>query len=1101
MTCRYVPLLALIFTFFSCKNKDSYDPPANALFQELSPEQTGIVFSNDLSEDPTFNVFNYRNYYNGGGVAIGDINNDGLSDIYFTSNLGKNKLFLNKGNWKFEDITASAGVAGTKAWSTGVAMVDINADGLLDIYVCNSGNIEGDNKENELFINKGNNVFKEEAAAYGLADNGLATHAAFFDYDLDGDLDCYLLNNSFRPIASFGYNRNIRNVRDPKGGHKLFRNDNGKFVDVSEAANIYGSEIGFGLGVSVADLNGDKWPDIYVSNDFFEKDYLYINQRNGTFKESIEDMTGHISLSSMGSDIGDINNDGNYEIFTSEMLPEPDKKLKTVTRFDDYDIFNAKIKGDFFYQYIQNALHLNNGDSTFSEISLYSDVAATDWSWGGLFFDFDNDGWKDLFISNGIYKDITNQDFIDYLGNNENKEKVITTGKFDHKEFLDAVSSSAVPNYAYVNNHNLTFTNKAVDFGLAKPSFSNGSAYGDLDNDGDLDLVVNNVNMPCFVYKNTATEQFKNSYVRIKLKGNGKNPFGIGAEVKVYSNGVAQTQFMMMSRGFQSSVDPLLVFGLDKASSIDSVEVLWPGFTKEVIKVVKPNSTIVVDQSNARPYELQKDFSEPLFRDFSSSIKGRSNHVENYFVDFDKERLIPQMYSSEGPATEVADLNGDGYEDIIVTGAKGDSLKLFLQNPSGSFVRSFGLPFNEPNAADGTGLSLFDADGDKDIDIFLVYGGNEDKPGSSALVPRLYLNDGKANFTESFLPLNKFATNASVVKHADIDADGDQDLFIGGRVVPGSYGTIPSSYLLLNNGTGQFTDQTNTYNKALANIGMVTDAEFIDVNNDKTSDLVLVGEWMPVTIFINKGNRFEDQKIIPDSYGLWNGISAGDVNNDGLTDLVLCNLGLNTKIKGNANKPVRLFVNDFDNNGQVETVLTYYKSDSISYPHHLRSEMVAQMPILKKKFLKYSDYAGVPVEKVFTEDELKNATVYKATEMRTSLAINKGNGNFSLSALPAPAQFTKMYAALVNDFDGDGKNDILLGGNFFEVKPEMGRYDASYSTMLKGDGKGGFTFIPNKTSGIYIKGEIRDIKPLMDASSSRLVIARNNEPLLVFKKN
>lgn len=1093
--------LFVIILCCGCKTpvKDLYTPPVDPLFTQLDKSYTGIGFRNDLKDDASFNVFNYRNFYNGGGVGIGDINNDGLADVYFTSNMGKNHLYLNKGNMQFEDITAKAGVGGTKAWSTGVSMVDINGDGLLDIYVCNSGNIAGDDRANELFINQGDLTFKEQAAQYGLEEKqGLTTHAAFFDYDLDGDLDCYILNNSFRQIGSFGYNKNIRTVRDPKGGHKLYRNDNGRFTDVSEQAGIYGSEIGFGLGVSIADINGDHWPDIYVNNDFFEKDYLYINQQDGTFKEAVEDYLGHLSLASMGADIGDINNDALPDIFTTEMLPDDDYRLKTVTKFDDYDVFNAKVKGDFYYQYLQNALHLNNGDHTFSEIAFLAHTAATDWSWGALIFDLDNDGWKDIFVCNGIYKDITNQDFIDFLANDRNKIKVITEGRFDFREFLDSIGSTPVANYALMNQHDLSFRNQSYEMGLGMPGYSNGAAYGDLDNDGDLDIVVNNVNMECFVYRNNTSSKRPGNYVKVKLQGTGLNTNGIGAKVTVYTNNERRDIYQVLSHGFQSSSDPVLNFGIGKHEHIDSVVVLWPNMLQQSLHKVPVDTMLVLKQSDAKTKIRPEPIVKPLYTEISKTeIVGPSTHTENIFIDFDKERLIPRMLSMEGPKCAVADVNGDGLEDFFIGGARTDSGKLFIQQRNGKFMRSQESAFDTPNSSDQTNAVFLDADKDGDKDLLIVYGGNEQTSSSEELQPRLYINDGKGNFSLSPGSLGDISLTASCVAVSDINADGFPDIFIGGRAIPGQYGVSPNSYLLLNNGRGMFSNATASLAPELQKPGMVTDAAWADTDGDGLEDLVVVGDWMPVTVFKNTGGKFV-KKELPVSHGWWNCIRATDLNGDGVVDLVLGNLGLNSKIKGDVARPVELYVKDFDNNGHSESVLCYYKADSVSYPLPLRGDMIMQIPELKNKFLRYADYAGQTIDKIFTKEELQNALIKKAEQLQTCIAINDGKGNFNLTPLPLRAQFSPVYGILVSDLDGDDKKDILLGGNFFGVKPEIGRYDASYSCFLKGDGKGNFSFVPNRLTGMIVKGEIRDIIQLSPGKSPRILFVKNNDRLQLF---
>ena len=679
------PLIFIILvsaSLISCRKNSS----ENTLFSLQDNSALGVNFVNQLNEQDRTNVFTFRNYYNGGGVAIGDINNDGLNDVYLTSNQGGNQLYLNKGNWKFEDITEKAGVKGTKYWSTGVTMVDINGDGWLDIYVCHSGNII-DRKGNELFINQHNGTFTEEAAKYGLVDNGLSTQAIFFDYDNDGDLDCFVLNNSFRPIGSFDFSKNLRAVVDDLGGARLYRNDGGHFTNVTKGAGIFSSDIGFGLGVSVADVNNDGYPDIYVSNDFFERDYLYINQKNGTFKEDIQAETGHLSLASMGSDIADINNDGNLDIFTTEMLPEGDRRLKKMTSFESFDVIKLKQHDGYFNQYVQNFLQLNNGDGTFSEVAMNAGVSATDWSWGALFFDMDNDGWKDIFVSNGIYKDLTDQDYIEFLGNRENMDKIAQKKSFDYKEFTDKMVSTPLANYAFSNNHNLTFTNKAKEFGLDEPSFSNGAAYGDLDGDGDNDLIVNNVNSPLFIYKNNA-ETLKNNFIQIKLEGQPLNRFGVGSTVKVYTKHEALVYYQQPTRGFESSTSPnLITIGLGKQKKVDSVQVIWPGGNYQVVKNLAANKVYTYKFTDAKLlYDFRKKVTKPMFTEAAKTLfDSVPTHIENGFIDFDNERLMLQMLSTENPYMAKGDLNKDGLEDFYFGSSKDNPASIYIQQRNGRF--------------------------------------------------------------------------------------------------------------------------------------------------------------------------------------------------------------------------------------------------------------------------------------------------------------------------------------------------------------------------------------------------------------------------------
>jgi hypothetical protein len=1094
-----------VLCFFSCTDKKTIDnstPPADALFQLMPTAQTGIDFTNKVVDNKEMNVFKYRNFYNGGGVAIGDVNNDGKPDIFFTSNQGSNKLYINKGDWKFEDVTEKAGVKGIHKWHTGVTMVDINGDGWLDIYVCNAGEIKGDDRANELYINQKDGTFKEEAHEYGLDDKGLSTQAVFFDYDHDGDLDCFVLNNSYRSIESFGFNRSLRNVRDNKGGHRLYRNDNGHFTDVSAQAGIYGSEIGFGLGVTVGDLNNDGWEDMYVSNDFFEHDYLYINQHNGTFKEQSDDALGHMSLASMGSDMADINNDGRLDIFSTDMLPEGDFRLKTTTKFDDYNVANAKLENYFEHQFTSNCLQLNNGDGTFSEIAQYAGVEASDWSWGALSFDFDNDGWKDLYVANGIPKDLTNQDFLDYFSSEEVLNQVKAHNGLDVNAMLDKMTSTPIQKYGFLNQGNLTFKNATVQLGLGTPSFSNGAAYGDLDGDGDLDLVVNNEDMGCFIYRNMTSERNHTHYVKVQLAGKSPNTFGVGSRVTIYTQGKQQVLEQMPTRGFESSVEPVLNFGTGKIAKIDSLIVRWPNLKEQVLANLKTDTTYTLKQTDAardfKPFVLK---GKPLYANITASdINGDIQHKENFYIDFDAEKLIPKIISTEGPKLAVGDVNGDGLDDFFMGGASNDTAKLFLQQPDGSFKQSPQFVFNFDKNDECVGAEFFDADNDGDLDLVVASGGNQQKVGSQNLLTRLYINDGKGKFTRAFGGWPFISINASCVRACDFNGDGNIDLFIGARSMPGSYGKIPRSVLLQNSGHGVFIDVTDNVAPELANVGMVTDAQWADIDGDGKKELIVVGDWMGVNIFKYVDGKLKKINEIANSKGWWNCVTAVDIDGDGDIDLVAGNYGLNSKLRADVNHPAHLYEGDFDKNGQDECIPTYYKADGKSYPYYLRGDMVAQMPALKKKFLRYDAYAGKTIDEIFTEDELKDINVLTVNQPQTCIFYNDGKGNFTAKPLPQRAQFAPIFGIAVTDLNNDGINDIFLAGNFYGLKPEVGRQDANYGVTYLGGPNKAYSYIEPVNSGLFVKGEVRDVKEIKTKKGKVIVVARNNEQLQIFGK-
>jgi hypothetical protein len=1096
-------IIFLVLALPACQTLEK--PGKITLFEKLDPAITKVDFTNQLDYKEEFNIYRYRNFYNGGGVALGDINNDSLIDIYFTSNMHGNRLYLNKGNFVFEDITEKAGVKGNKAWSTGVSMADINGDGWLDIYVCNSGDVKGGNRENELFINNGNLTFAESAAKYGIADKGFSTHAAFFDYDKDGDLDLYLLNNSYQAIGSFDLTKNLRNTRDSIGGHKFYRNDGDHFVDISEKAGIYGSIISFGLGVTVGDVNNDGWQDIYVSNDFFERDYLYINNHDGTFSERLEEMMRSISAASMGADMADINNDRYPEIFVTEMLPEHEDRLKTKTTFDSYNRYLSNIQNGYYHQFTRNMLHLNNADGTFSEIGRISNVYATDWSWGALIFDMDNDGLKDIFVANGIYQDLTDQDYIQYFSNVRVMRMIVMDKNVDYKKLIESIPSQKLSNYAFHNNGDLNFNNKAADWGLDEPSHSNGSAYGDLDNDGDLDLVVNNVNMTAFIFRNQSMERNpSNHYLKFILTGEGKNTEAIGAKITVINKGETRYIEQMPMRGFESTVDPRPNLGLGNLLKVDSVVVEWPNEKISILKDIQTNQTLRLSQSDGKSMKdpfYSLPLARPLFKELPASGIIDYRHVENTFNDFERDFLLFQMVSTEGPRIAKGDVNGDGLDDIYIGGAKDSPGSLFVQTGDGKFQSVDKALFETDKASEDTDAAFFDADNDGDLDLYVCSGGYELPSSSTALISRLYLNNGKGKFTKSqqILPAGEFVSS-SCVRPADFDNDGVSELFIGVRLKPFQYGIPTDSYLLENDGKGNFKDITGKAAPDLKGIGMVKDMQWCDIDGDKDLDMIIIGEWMPVTILINEGGVFRNNTKnagLDSTDGWWNRIQVGDFDNDGDIDFVAGNHGWNSRFKASPSKPVTMYVSDFDLNGSVEQIICTYNGDT-SYPMALKHDMVTQLPYLKKKYPTYGDFKKQTITDIFTPKQLENASELKACQLSTSVFINDGKGHFTVKPLSFEAQLSPVFGIDVEDFNNDGNLDIAIGGNLYSVKPEVGRYDASYGLILIGNGDGTFKPVQPRLSGMRLVDEVRDIIGLKTKKGKILVVARNNNTLQLF---
>lgn len=1081
------------------------------LFEKV--EDTGIHFNNKVVDGEVENSFYFRNFYNGGGVALGDISGDGLPDVVLTSNMGENKIYLNKGNFQFEDITAKAGLQQHGMWSTGVVMADVNADGRLDLYICNSGHMQNGNRRNQLYINNGNLTFTERAKDYGLDVSAYSTQASFFDYDLDGDLDCFLINNSPMPINNLGY-ENRRNLPDAEwpvaqflkgGGDHLYRNDNGRFTEVSKEAGIHGTLMSFGLGVSVGDMNRDGYPDVYVANDSYERDYLYINQKDGTFKDEMEACMEHNSFSSMGADICDINNDGYPDVFTTDMLPGDDYRLKTLGAFDHIDLHRARLRMGLYQQFMKNCLMVNNGNGKFLETANYSGVAATDWSWGALFFDADNDGLNDIFVCNGVNRDVTNLDFMDFFANDVVQRMVVSGQKEGVDSVLQHIPVNPVANKVFQNKGNLQFQDVGDAWGFATPTFSNGAAYGDLDGDGDLDLVINNQNQEAFVYRNEAREQNKNNYIGVQLKGAGKNTFAVGSQVKVYKGREVFYRELVPSRGFQSSVDYKQVIGLGARTSVDSLVIVWPDHTYTRIDHPAVNKTYVIRQPSpgVTYWDRAADTSSASATFLKPVGVSMEKHQEDDYVDFYYERNLPHILSREGPCVAKGDVNGDGLEDVYIGGAKDQAGQLYMQTTSGDFIKKGESVFTQYAAQEDVAALFFDADKDGDLDLFIGSGGNNVNRSSTGLQHRLYKNDGRGNFTAAINAFPENHMNISVAVAYDYDGDGDEDLFVGARSVPFAYGLMPKSYLYQNNGSAQFREVTSEVAPELAQAGMITGALWADVDGDHKNELIVTGQWMPTKVFRYSGGRFREVKGtgLQDLYGWWQTLSAADVNGDGQTDLIIGNIGENFYLRPTPKEPVRLWVSDFDGNGSVEQFLTR-TVEGKDVPVFLKREITDQFPALKKGNLKHSDYARKSIQDLFPKTVLEQAAQLPFNYCASVVALNDGKGSFKVQPLPLMVQLSSVNAIHPTDINRDGKMDLVLGGNLFGFPPQFGRLDASYGHLLLGDGKGGFQWIDNRRSGINIRGEIKAIEELKGKSGNYLLVAQNDQkPLLYQIKN
>lgn len=1052
--------------------------PSPPVFTLLSPDQTGVAFENTLEEGPNINVLMYEYLYNGGGVATADLNGDGLTDLYFTSNMSANKCYLNQGEFRFTDITEEAGVAGRSGpWKTGVTTADVNGDGRMDIYLCYSGALPPEKRKNQLFINMGNDStglprFEEQAGAFGLDSEAYSNQGFFLDYDRDGDLDMALLNHNPKslPVLNVAATRQFLEQDDPLQGLRLYRQDNGTFHDVTKEAGISGSALSYGLGLGISDIDSDGWPDLYVSNDYAVPDYLYMNNGDGTFTDQLQSKMGHTSHFSMGNDIADINNDGRQDVFTLDMLPEDNRRQKLLLSPDNYDKFDLNVRSGFHYQYMRNMLQLNAGNGRFSEIGQLAGVSNTDWSWAALLADYNNDGWKDLFITNGYFRDYTNLDFINYM-----EEYVARKGRLQRSDVLEIVGqmpSSNLTNYLFVNQGGAKFEDRTRQYGIDQPANSNGAAYADLDNDGDLDLVVNNINRPAFLYRNESPEG--PGFLRIRLEGEGANTQGIGATVSLFQGDAVQQLYQMPARGYLSTVSPVLHFGLG-GQPADSLQVRWNSGKVETLINPGQNTEIVLREQDAALRPVSREATGTYFVETPGTITFRD--AGSQFNDFKRQSLLIAQLSHSTPILIKGDINLDGRVDLVVGGGMDQPAELYLQGPDGGFIRKIIPAFEADQAYHDTAGVIFDADGDGNPDLYIGSGGYHDlEPADARLEDRLYLGDGTGNFSRAdsgWLP--PWTVSTGCVASGDVNGDGHADLFVGGRVIPGRYPEPPESGLLINDGSGHFTDETAMRAPDLRRPGMVTDATWSDLNGDGQDDLIVVGEWMPVGIFTNHDGdlvRDTDSFISFPTRGWWNTVEATDLNGDGQPDLVAGNMGTNTQFRVSPEEPAELFFDDFDENGSVDPVFTYYM-DGKQQPYVTRDELLGQLAGLRSRYPDYDSFADATLTEIFSAEDIREAGRLQANRMETTVFLSSPDGKYKAGELPPQAQYAPVTSIVPIDADGDGRNDLLLFGNHSYYKLRLGKFDANYGTLLLNKGNGLFENVGQERSGLSVTGDVR----------------------------
>ncbi|WP_234424336.1 VCBS repeat-containing protein [Aquimarina sp. Aq107] len=1099
---KFIFYTFLALLFLNCNKKKQ-----TKLFTLKSSKETSINFSNTLTNTSDWNALNYLYFYIGAGVTSADFNNDGLTDLYFVANMESDKIYLNRGNLKFEDITKPSGINNTDGWSSGVTHVDINNDGWLDIYISKLGKHRNKKGKNLLYVNQGLNqngipVFKEEAKKYGLDIIGFSNQAAFLDYDLDGDLDLYVLHYSVYPKRTYGDSKK-RLVKDSLAGDKFFINDNGVYKDATNESKIFSSIIGYGLGVSVSDINNDGYPDIYVGNDFFENDYLYINQKDGTFKDILSQdfkKFGHTTNFSMGNDIADFNNDGRMDILSLDMLSDDLQSLKTTESDMNYQNFNQYLKKGYHPQFIRNTLQLNNGNLNFSDISYQVGVSGTEWSWAGLFADLDNDGFKDIYITNGIYGATNDKDFVSFISNGIISNQISTNMSENDLKLVDRLPKKHTPNYLFKNKNGFDFEDVTDTWFEKKPSFSNGAVYVDLDNDGDLDLVTNNVNEPAMIMENNSNTLSKeNNYLAIEFNGPTNNRFGIGSKVIAYTKNQTITQENYPSRGYISAVSPKMHIGLGPHNTLDSLTIVWPGGSFQTLKNISSNQSLKVNKQEAKHdfYAITtKKNTESLLTNVSQKIPYR--HNDNNYNEFNRDILIPYMNTNQGPEITVGDINSDGNDDFFIGAAKGKPAQLFIQGTDGIFTALKTPEIDETFQSENTDNIFIDTDNDNDLDLIVINGGNETGATTDNLSV-YYFRNQKGSFIRDYQSFKNLSINGSVVKAFDFDSDGDQDILIGSNSIPSAFGMNPQNYIFENDGTGNFLDVTKTIAPEFNSIGLVQDVTFADINNDNQADIIIAGYWMPIQIFINKNNIFKlDKKSnLKNTFGFWNSVKASDIDNDGDIDIIGGNWGLNTRLTASQEEPITLMLSDFDDNGKMDPVITHFYQGTETVFNN-KDELSKQMPVINKRHLSYAKFAKANFSEYLPEQKIKTAIKKRVTELQSCYFLNNGDGTFSKKALPKEAQISCINTMYIDDFNNDNYDDILLSGNNYELNTQLSRLDAFHGMLLINDQKGGF-FKDNK-SLFEIQGPARDIEKIKIKNQQYYLASINNDSICVLKK-